>query len=200
MIDLDSFGPYGFAELGEHVKTAIEKAIVLAVSYNDEVTFSFNGTRIKVGPLSRVEDVYLDYEAAHIAATNAYWESPEGVKLRAEQDLYVRECTAKMDEALQAATNIDFTDADSVLAWVISWLEPSQNIKVIYDMSAFSKLIKEGGWIANDACGLDASCYSDKKTFARWLIGQVLNCLDEELPPHPMVANFYTTYLGLKYE
>jgi hypothetical protein len=160
------------ASPGEPVTKAAERLAAAAPAFME-----FNGVRVEAMPGATPDELVASWSAKMEAKAAAYWESPEGKALKAEQEDRRARIQSKADALMTALPRLDFTNDVAVLNWLCEMQEPSDHIGVIVPRTKIILEFKKRGYMPNVNCGQDFRP-DDRENVFRWLVGQALDGLN----------------------
>lgn len=92
-------------------------------------------------------------------------------------------------DGLMAMLPSKFAEVKSAIQWLQPFVEAAEHVAVIgTDFPRVASVLEASGWKANEACGLPHSSYEDPNVLGRWIIGQAIDMLRKNIPPHPLLA------------
>ena len=60
------------------------------------------------------------------------------------------------------------------------------------------RLLTEAGYVGNDCVGMESDAIqSDPHLMARYIAGQVMDCIEAGMAPHPITAKFVEDYKAI---
>lgn len=185
--------PYTYynVQAGEHIDTAILHAIQLARTSDNFVSFNFNGVDLIVQENDLQADVRKRFEdeqkrqQQEYQKTDAYAEKVKQQKERADT-------TQNKVNTMLNQLGLITTEAE-----LVSWIGDFSAINDHVDVDIAPQFIIEHletlGYERND-CVNHPDVRHDSTVFARWLIGQALDCLHRGMPVHPVAQKFSEDY------
>ncbi len=183
------------ATIGSNITNVAAECSYLASETGWTVKFEFNGTNNTVKPGDSPETIEAGFMAAIEQSRLDYANSPEG-KLREQQrqqEIAARQKCA--NELINSLPDV-LADLDKLLSWLTAWMDATDDVGVKVDqVEVASKL--ESVWKCNAHVGKDKSEFTNKKVMGEYLVGQAISCMQNGMPPHPVLKKFVETYNGL---
>ncbi len=184
---------------GSYLPDVCEEAAEKANELNMQVKFEFNGIALTVNPgddANLAEAVYHDIsEARH----QEYLKSPEHKKeLRREHDAKNRE--GKKVTSLGGTMNQTLDSGlDAIIRWVAQLAKYSQRGLHPDDCKKILEAFEAADFEAGACCDLKKEFYAtNKNIMGRYIVGQVMKCLQDNMPPHPITEKFAKDYFKIK--
>jgi hypothetical protein len=182
---------------GESIDYAAEQAIALAKKEDKTVTFQFNSVSLTATAANKPQDVVSSYMDTIHKQAEAYRNSPQGKAAAARRDAEVISKQALIndlvDKRLDAALKQGLT---AVIQWVKEYANVADDVGVDHQGKKVSSALTAAGYKESDYVG-DKFVKGDKEVMGRYIVGQVIHCLNSGMPPHPMAANFADDYLKM---
>lgn len=179
---------------GCYINDACKEAVAQATRINQNVSFLFNGVQLVATPNTIPADLEAEYSKQIHANADRYAASPEGQAAEVERKRRLISAQNRVD-ALMAKLNDVYTNERELMRWLGQFASSADHVGVKWDQKRLAKTLRKAGYKAGDACGLNKSEYRKPRTMARYVVGQVLSCLDHGMPPHPMTEDFVAKYM-----
>jgi len=175
---------------GDSIFNAAEGAIKMSrtkyyYTYR-EVRFKFNDVEIIVLEDDTIQGISNRYTDSINANRLAYKKTPEYKKQKIRSAIKFKETQIEHDKLM--AQLYEVTSEAEVLDWLYKYVPLVDNIELKSDKSLVKDHLIKLGYIQGDNLGQDKDFYNDKTNFARYIIGQVMNCW------HPMCVIFIEQY------
>lgn len=181
---------------GSHISKCIIEAIEIAKSTRKEVEFDFNGVNLKVTKDSSAELVAKWWDDEIDRQRQEYLASPAYKELCAKRESKRALDQAKIDELVDRLENGRMSE-DALVAWVGEFAEINDDIGLNIHKDSVLKALTAAGYKRNECVG-DENVKTVKTIFAKWLIGQAIDNLENGMPIHPIASNFAKTYSEMK--
>ena len=153
--------------------TSIDNAARALVS-NAPARGEFNGIAIRARyATTNPRDIVARYHIMTELRGIVWQASPEGRRIRAEQERRTAEAQSTMDRLVDLLPDLPMTEPASVLAWVREAAGPADRIGVRWDRDAVKAHFAANGWLPGVNCG-EAFNGDDARNFAGWIVGQWL--------------------------
>jgi len=174
---------------GENILHAAEKAVKTCKDECCEVRSNFNGIEIIVGKNDQPSDVIKQYNDKLDDRQKAYEKSPEYKQHQIDAEIRRKNNQESHDKLMESLGGIE-TESD-ILDWLYEYVPLVDNIYVKSDRPKVYQHLSDLGYIESDNLGEDKEFYKNKTNFARYIIGQVMNCW------HPCATGFIEKYRKL---
>lgn len=181
---------------GSHVSKCITEAIELAKSTRKEVEFDFNGVNLKVTKDSSAELVAKWWDDEMERQRQEYRASKEYKDMCSARESKRALDQAKIDEMVERLEKIRMSE-DDLVAWVGKFADINDDIGLNIHSRTVVKALTDAGYRRNECVGFE-EVKTVKTVFAKWLIGQAIDNLENGMPIHPIASNFAKTYAGMK--
>lgn len=170
------------------------------------VSFEFNGVEVFSRPYTSWHEAEKNWNRESERKHQEYLNSDEH-KARLEE-------RTKKIAIKQTAINILLAELPSlindeakIMNWVSCFAKVADDVGVEFDKKELSKTLQNAGWVNNAyAASIDASdeekeelkaqLNADKSMLAQYIMGQVISCLEINMPPHPVTSHFVSEYFG----
>lgn len=185
-------------QVGEHIREATAKAMVMATLNSCDVEFTFNDVTLTVTSTSIADEVLALYNQKQDEQAAAWRASPAGVAYAAEVEQSRMRNQAEHDELMTRFPLVVSNEPD-LMAWLGNYAEVADNIHVVgKDYPKICDLLMAQGYVKGDAVGLAKDQYKIPTIMARYVIGQAMSCMmDQGMPPHPVTSRFVQQYQDL---
>lgn len=186
------------AVIGDTIDYVAEQAVRLSQLHHKTVTFTFNDVSLTVDESSTPEGVVLTYRHAREEQAERYRNSPEGkaaaAKIAAEAAVSQKLLNALVDSDLDEAIKGGMTP---LVNWAKEFASLANEAEDYRGDEVLTKLAA-AGFRANECAGTDF-VKGDKNIMGRYIIGQVMACMDDsgpfgKMPPHPITMKFADDY------
>lgn len=175
-------------KLGRDIQECIEEAVSFSKSLDLIVVSKFNGEKIFITPDSDVNEIVSEYRG------DFFKETALSKELETQRTLEIEALNNKTKAMINRFENLDFSNYNSVLFWLINFQDCSNSI----DINSFKKRIitklNEQGYSYNFIFNKELD-ENNKEKNARYLISQCIECLEKLGAIHPTIHRFYSEYL-----
>ena len=91
---------------------------------------------------------------------------------------------------------------EKIIDWLDEFTPLSDDIGVTSEFNPFdiSNQLTRAGFNENEGVGEDPGWFNTRQRMGRYIIGQVINCLNKGMPPHPITTTFIEKYRQLPEE
>lgn len=182
---------------GTSINEACVEAVSIAIRHNSEVHFDFNDVAMIALPTSNSSILVAEWETENHRQHEAWKNSPEGKRAKAEEKRILVATQNKVD-ALMAKLSDVYQNERKLMIWLGKLAENADHAGIRWDAKRVAHLLLKAGYKNGDACGQDQAEYKNPHILARYIAGQVINCITDGMPPHPMTSCFVKDYLALK--
>ena len=207
---------------GESIDRACVNAIDMAIKNDANIIFNFNGTEVIANKNSDARDLINGWEDAMERSARQYEESTEGIAeaIRREEEVKTKQARirelmgeigplldsmseeeifkaflAKLNETLVENTEED--SPDSLMDWLYSFAEIADDIRLEFNKYELAKKLEDAGFVHNQYVGNSPEWFNTRQRMARYIVGQVIDCLLGGMPPHPVTMTFIEKYREL---
>ena len=184
---------------GQHIQNACIEATLLSIKNQCDVEFEFNGvhlTATKDNPshwLKSEFDRILKENREKYLQSDEYkeWQKKQKEKLEQRQNI--------MDTSIMPTFSdiIESGHSDYIMSWLKQFTINADYIDVTYDKKYIADFLELNGFKENEHVGQDKEFFNTKENMARYIIGQVINCLRNGMPPHKVTLKFIDDYFKL---
>lgn len=186
--------------LGEYISTTINKIVALANQEMKCVVTTFNEIDLVAHPFTTTEralEMYFTEEQQR--RQEKYYTSKEykdkEVKRKKEieeaQDI-IDTCISNLKEVLEAK------DTEKVIAWLKIFSAPADRSGTYCNFSFVIGAFIKAGYKANAFVEEGALLETHKEWMGLYIIGQAINCMRKNMPPHPIIYKFIEQYEAMK--
>ena len=184
-------------ECGTELTTAIRHARALAKRQRARVQLPFNGVLLWVTPKKSPATILWEWTLANSRLMSRYHQSAA----------YQRQQTERAAEIARKQTLVTRLVAalPSVLAcpersWLMLWLDVftynADDMAVLFNHQALAVQLETAGYVVNQHVGAPKASFTNRRVVEQYILGQVLNCLHEGMPPHPITRKFIDQYFA----
>lgn len=192
---------------GMHISTACKEAAALSKKRNTPVEFEFNGITVTANPASSSDDLESEWTALSDQRRRDYEASPEYKAAQMKRSREVAARQVKVDLLIERLPLVA-RDENRLIRWVGEFAKIADDVGVILPIGTIATALTDAGYKANDnvigkdwsddrAESLRRSLSTDAHEMAKYIVGQVLECLRIGMPPHPVTEKFVGEYIKL---
>lgn len=185
--------------IGESIKHACSNATLMAIKNQCDVEFEFNG--VKLIATKDTPSHWLESEFDRILKENRekYLQSDEYKALQQKQMEELEQCQNIMDTSIMPvfADIVECGNLDYIMSWLKQFTINADFIGVTYDKKFIADFLELNGFKENEHVGQPKEFFNTKNNMAHYIIGQVINCLRKDMPPHPITLKFIDDYFLL---
>ncbi len=179
---------------GDHISQAAEKMVDLVRRTGRDVAALFNGISLVATKSTTPSDIVAFYNSESERRAREFRESPEGKAEARRNELDVIRLQAMCDRLVaDLPETLDSGNLSLIINWLTTMQESSDRIGVKTPGAEIIRQFHEHGFEPGVNCG-PAFNGEDRENFARWLIGQALDCLQNGPGIHPIVHKFAKTW------
>lgn len=161
----------------------------LASSRRVPVSFTFNGIEVIVKDGTDGEAALLRWQAETNLQAEAWHSSPEGRKSAREQEQRRIDDQFQMDDLLCHQPGPNHS-----LQWVVRWCvglaKFGQRMDVRWSKPVAITALEACGYMANAHVGKPEEAFDNPVVMGEYIVGQVISCMKEGMPPHEMTIEF----------
>ena len=178
---------------GQHIDDFIKEMI--AGGCNCAITGEFNGTKFEVIPGDTFDKVKKRYKTIRDKQQEAYFASDEYKQKQSEQKIRENANTALVNELLQEAKQIDWSNIPVVLEFLNRTVDPfGYTYTDKFAIATIKDHLVDAGYIAGEKTGENFNG-EDKENSGRYLIGQALDCVQNGWPILDVYSRMYSQWV-----
>lgn len=181
---------------GSHISTACKDAVALAQRMRQPIGFTFNGVPVTVSTEDTAASAERRWSKDCDDRAEAYRNSPAGKAAAENQERSRQRHQREADVLIQMMPGVA-KDRDALLLWVASFTEAVDHVGVKWDMRAVAKALTDAGYKRNHHIGDKPDSFNNRAKTAEYIIGQMLDCIEMGMGPHPITATFVEKYFAL---
>jgi len=185
---------------GTHISEACEEAVKLARDSDQPVQFPFNGIDVIAYTKDEPSDVELRWHVESERRHREYEASPEYAASQAKRRLEVAQRQQQVDR-LVSPDNFPSSE-HGWMTWASELAECADDIGVTFNRELLVSRLKCAGWKQNNHVTTDPilrrRIETEPTIMAEYIMGQVMGCLDQGMPPHPMTMTFVERYMAIE--
>lgn len=184
---------------GSTITDCIAECIAMANKAGLSVQLrQFNGVDLNVAPGATADACYDEWEIVFNNNAKLYRNSPECQKAAADSQRRadnarreVRRLLGTFDESSRSL--------DTLVGWAKDFSVHADNNAVVFDKDALADMLENLGYRNNMHVAKEGEIRPKwmKKIMGEYIIGQVINCLRNGMPPHPIEAKFADEYAAM---
>lgn len=171
---------------GTHINQAAKQAVELA-----PVTLKFNDILIDVNHNSTESEVVKAFNFELDRLSKEYEQSPAGIEAKQKRQVEIKR---KQSDVIAHTNNlpviIKSSNRRDLMDWLIAFTDVADDVDVNIDHGRLYKIFKKSGYVENDFVGVHESLFNEPYRMERYVVGQVMNCLKRNMPPHPITVKF----------
>ena len=160
---------------GSNIEYISPRTAKVANQLRAYVGLSFNSISLKVGPFAAPGFAHAEWKRISDEKHQAYLNSEEYKHRQAKEAAELAKRQEKVDGLLTALPLIG-PDTDLVVQFCRDYIENTDHRGVQGNTEFVLNTLEAAGWV-NGAYVNDPLVKTDKEIFAKWLVGQVMNCL-----------------------
>ena len=157
------------------------------------VKVKFNDIELVATPGVGATFLLAQYWAESQAKSEAYKNSPKGKTTKAEMDAKIQHAREEMARLVESLPSV-LSDESALMEWCASYAEHGdwtgvdcQGAYVMCQLESFA--------CCNEHVGASPEWLQEQSTrMAKYIVGQVINCLRSGMPAHPMTITFVERY------
>lgn len=175
-------------------------------AWRAKIEFDFNGIPVKVSPFQDRWDVEQQWQSESKRRHEEYLNSDEYKAYLLERQAELKETQSKLDALLTELPSL-VKDESLLMAWCGNFADIADDVGLVWSKSSTYDILSQAGWVEDAECIPKYASDEEKKirkaalatfkpVFARWVVGQVMNCLGMGMPPHPITRKFVDEYFA----
>lgn len=194
---------------GDHLDHVSESAVNLAARTGRAVEFNFNGVQLRATPSRSCRPGKLSsLYSATIQRQSYEWRmSPEGKAQAEERRIEIERKQTFLKHFVGILPGIlGLKDMDALMGWLSSFTEVADDIgidwKVVngfggdrYEWICVNLIA--AGFHRNDLTGNPPEFFSTRERMGRYIVGQAIDCMGRDMPPHQITHKFIEDYFKL---
>jgi len=182
---------------GTSINFACKEAVAMAVNNKCHVKFNFNGINLEATPNCTPTRLISQFHTELDENARKYEESPEGIAHAKYQEEKKVENQIKIDKLIGKLSGV-VSNRDKLMKWMGEFTECADQIGTKFDEQPLVAQLESVGYSDGQFTGNPPEWFNTKERMAGYLIGQAINCLNQGMPPHPMVGRFVEDYFKLE--
>lgn len=187
---------------GTHISEACVKAIDMANQLHDVIEFEFNGIPISVGEMETADVVEIRWIVESDKRQEAYRQSPEYKAQQEKRKSDVIYASRIVSRLVEDAEVIPIQNEWEWLEWAVNLAKFADDVVVYFHPHSLALTLQQRGWVRNahvtDSEDVKEQMKKDKTMMAQYIMGQVVSCLANGMPPHQIVIRFVEEYKAIK--
>jgi hypothetical protein len=143
---------------------------------------------------SNADTIVSEYFNEVDRRNKVYLASPQYKERQRRQEKANQQDQIKIDNMIRTLPHLS-SEAD-IVNWVGEFAKVNENTNVNYDSKFVVSCLKSLGYVNND-CVNHPEINSNRHIFARWIVGQAINCLESDVPRIlPIASKFSKEYFN----
>jgi hypothetical protein len=181
---------------GTMINQACLFALGAAKSSNSAVKFVFNGVRMHVRPNDTLDQLLRRW-SNRIGDHKEKYERKHKARIAREKEERANEIVNRQQSVDQLIDELPALlsagDRTAIMGWVRQFTDTADDVGVNFDKQAVIKIFEDAGFEKNAFTGEDFR--AEAEASFRYIVGQVINCLYDGMPPHPVAICFCDRWL-----
>lgn len=181
---------------GSHINSACETARTISREQSCFVQFNFNDVLLTASPDSTLDGLLASWEAENHRRAN----TPEAIAERKRYEIQRSSEIAAKQHRLNAFLKVlpgIVGNTDQLMTALPTYTEDSDDIGVTSHCREVADILLAHGYRNNDLVGESPESFDTRPRMARWILGQVINCAEREMSPHPVCCKFIDQYFAM---
>lgn len=170
------------------------EAAALSVKSGGEVHFKFNDVALIASPERSASQLSADYNEICRIRAEEYRNSPEGIAAAARRRYEILSKQQEVDALIRQLPTALKHGLDEAVKWIKDFTNLADDIAVKFDKAGLALSFRTYGYKTNEHVGEPKEWFNTRERIGRSLIGQVMNCLESGMPPHPRALHFCDKY------
>lgn len=185
---------------GTHIAHACAEAERLATLHKEPLKFKFNDIELIAEPGCDPDKLVIQFQDNADSLRKEYEESDAG---KAEKNRRTRQIAELKSKSLELLDKLDSVLAsnnqDELMTWLKEFTPAADDIAVTFDKKALAAKFEKAGFKENEGVGQKPEYFAiSRNRMAGYIVGQVINCLNSGMPPHPITIHFVERYFAMK--
>lgn len=176
----------------EHTRTLKRTGLTIVQKcffVNEVIEASFNDIELVANPGDTPAAIVARYNIESARKAEAYRNSPEGKRVAAKRTAETRRLQKVMDDSIVKLETLDFSNFNAVLGWLEEVQDASDRVDVQFNPKEIVDKFRANGFKPNVNTG-KAFDENDEENFARYIVGQALDFLQNHGLIHHLVTKF----------
>ena len=182
---------------GENINNSCQVAQRMAKDKRCMISFDFNGVRIIATPNKAAVTMCWEYHMILDQMANARRMTRKYIERVARDKAQFEFQKGAVIGLIQTLPNTLALGLNEVIDWVRDFTDVSQHVDLVYDHLEIAVAFENAGYKANEVAGNSPDWYSTRERLGRWIIGQVIACLRDNMLPHQVIKRFCNDYFKL---
>ena len=178
---------------GTDIRSACNSAVQFAKDNETTVVFEFNGVPLAARHESTPEELYCAWQTIWEEKGRAYKESPEYAEYQRKRAMEIKERQEQVDRLSSEIPN----NMDDMMIWCKDFALNADDIGVVVDHQKVFEMLENAGYSENAHVGEPQENFLCRKVMGEYIIGQVMDMLKREMPPHQVIISFAEKYFNL---
>ena len=174
---------------GMHISRACQGLAKAASAKVAAVAMTFNNIRIVAQPNDAPEVLESRWQALGNERRRVYRQSDEYRRQQRERQERLQE-NQKLVSAMMEHRR--FETLESTLDWLEKFTPAADDIDVKFSLLELADALTAAGYVKSEFVGdqYRERLERDADAMGRYIVGQVISCLEHGMPPHPMATTF----------
>lgn len=170
---------------GDGIQELIQKCVAARKNSDIDILIEdFNGVDVNISSSDTVETAFKRWDDEMHRQAEEWRNSPEGKAVKAEQEKKALSCQKTIDKLVKQLDHFSGKESEFV-NWFGKFAKVADRVDVAYNSQEIIDRFHSWGFKTNDHIKLPKKSYDDPQVFARYIIGQCLDCMEHGMPPMP---------------
>lgn len=183
---------------GTFIQTACAEAVEQAKATGLNVWFRFNDVELIAKHDTNPDDLVAAWKREVEWIGEQYRNSPAG---RADAARRAEQIDTRTKRASELLSEIDSVLAGRRLGELMDWFKEftplADDVCVTFNQPALAEKFVAARYVPGYGVGRDPGWFNSRTRMARYIVGQAISCLMNDMPPHPITIHFIEKYEAL---
>ena len=179
---------------GDSIEEAARVAVFRAKTFKQPVEFYFNEIGLNATEDTNPEDIVRDYHEKRKIIHDEWLNSPEHVSYRKQRNAELLMAQRCYDFLLKVMGDTFESGVENMLVWLRFYAQTADRRDLKTDHHRVYVKLLDMGYQENLYLGLSPEAYQNPITLSEYIIGQAMDSLKRDMPPHPVIEKFIEQY------
>lgn len=175
---------------GSRIDEACAELVALAKRFGESVEMIFNDIRVVADPNDDPANLVSRWGTERDLRFQNWKHSPEGIAEAQRRRDEIARKQAAVDALIARWDKLADLGWDVVLRWAEALTENADDVAVKFDRRALAATLRTAGYAPDFGIGHKPSWFNTPDRLGGYIMGQIVNCLESRMPPHPVTLSF----------
>lgn len=176
--------------VGYSINDACAELALAAKHHGEPLEMTFNEIRVVADPGDDAATLATRWRFESDLRWKNYRASAEGTAEAQRRREEIARKQAMVDDLVATWPIVAPNGWAAILHWVETLTENADDVGVKLDHAVLASMLETSGHIENQHVGESRAFFETPDNLARYIMGQVINCLRSGMPPHPVCLGF----------